>query len=213
MNGITLSNNLQHLMRLHGNLSTSDLAKYTGIPQPTIHHILTGSTKKPREKALEALSTYFSVSIEQLTGKAPLPNIIPKSIKDNLQITTIPIIDWNILSSWPLAESNNLHSQEIVINKQIANNSFALIMKDESMEPMFPKNALLIFERREIPKDRDFVIIHRKGNNAVLFNRIFTENNENYLKQNSEDGNFNLIKLDKIADRIIGSLIEVRIEY
>ncbi|KTD66774.1 HTH-type transcriptional regulator [Legionella steelei] len=213
MTTMTLSNNLQHLMRIHGNISVSELARLTGLPQPTIHHILSGSTKNPRKKALEELSNFFSVSVNELTGLETLPAVIPDVIKEDLQISTIPIIEWDSLKTWPL-EANKIHDkQEILINQKIAKNSFALIMPDDSMEPLFQKNSLLIFDSGKNPKDRDFVIVNLSKEGVVLFNRLFSENNILYLRQNMEDGSLKLTRLDHSNDHILGTLIEARIQY
>ncbi|WP_231950598.1 LexA family protein [Legionella spiritensis] len=208
-----LSNNLQQLMRIHGNISVSELARVTGIPQPTIHHILTGSTKNPRKRALEELSRYFSVSIDELIGQEPLPTVIPDAVKEDLQIRTIPVIEWESLKKWP-SESDKIQDlQEIFIDKKIDNNSFALIMPDASMEPLFQQNTLLIFDSGKIPKDRDFVIVYLSKEGEIAFNRLFIENNILYLRQGLEDGSLKLTKLDKPNDRILGTLIEARIQY
>lgn len=208
-----LSCNLEQLMRIHGNLSVSDLARLTGIPQPTLHHILVGSTKNPRKKSLEALADFFSVSIPQLSGETPLPNAIPEAIKEDLHISTIPIIQWDMLKNWPIARVNNLCLKEVLLDKSVADNSFALVTQDSSMEPSFPQNAILIFDAGKHPKDRDFVIAHVRQNDTIFFNRLFVDNNENYIKQNIEDGNAKLIKLNNAIDRILGTLIEVRTPY
>ncbi|EHL31838.1 LexA family protein [Legionella drancourtii] len=213
MTEMTLSNNLQQLMRIHGNISVSELARLTGIPQPTIHHILTGSTRNPRKKALEELSLYFSVSINELTGQEPLPAVIPDSVKENLQISTIPVIEWASLKTWPSTTVKTQDSQEILIDKKIAKNSFALVMPDASMEPLFQQNSLLIFDSGKTPKDRDFVIVYLSKEEIVAFNRLFIENNTSYLRQGLEDGSLKLTKLDKPNDRILGTLIEARIQY
>lgn len=210
---MTLSNNLQQLMRIHGNISVSELARLTGIPQPTIHHILTGSTKNPRKKALEELSRFFSVTINELIGQEPLPAVIPDTIKENLQISTIPVIEWESLKAWPSEAAAKQDRKEILIDKKIEKNSFALAMPDESMEPFFQKNTLLIFDSGKPPKDRDFVIVYLSKEDAISFNRLFIENNTCYLRQNMEDGSLKLIKIDKPADRILGTLIEARIQY
>ena len=213
MSKITLSSNLEQLMRIHGNLSVSDLARATNLPQPTLHHILSGSTKKPRKNALEGLANFFSVSIQQLIGKDPLPNIIPEAIKDDLRLRTIPIIQWDVLKNWPQASTTNGHLKEVLLDREVADNSFALVLQDSSMEPLFQKNSLLIFDLGKTPIDRDFVIAHLGRDDTILFNRLFNDNNENYIKQNLEDGDAKLIKLDSNTDRIIGTLIEVRIQY
>lgn len=210
---MTLSNNLQQLMRIHGNISVSELARLTGIPQPTIHHILSGSTRNPRKKALEELSRYFSVSINELTGQEPLPAVIPDAVKENLQISTIPVIEWASLKKWPSEVIKTQDSQEILIDKKIDKNSFALVMPDASMEPLFQQNSLLIFDSGKTPKDRDFVIVYLSKEEIVAFNRLFIENDTFYLRQGLEDGSLKLTKLDKPNDRILGTLIEARIQY
>lgn len=213
MTEMTLSNNLQQLMRIHGNISVSELARLTGIPQPTIHHILTGSTRNPRKKALEELSCYFSVSINELIGQEPLPAVIPDAVKENLQISTIPVIEWESLKKWPSETVKTQDTQEILIDKKIDKYSFALVMPDASMEPLFQQNSLLIFDSGKTPKDRDFVIVYLAKEELVAFNRLFIENNTFYLRQGLEDGSIKLTKLDKPNDQILGTLIEVRTQY
>ncbi len=200
-------------MRIHGNISVSELARLTGIPQPTIHHILTGSTRNPRKKALEELSRYFSVSINELIGQEPLPAVIPDAVKENLQISTIPVIEWESLKKWPSETIKTQDTQEILIDKKIDKNSFALVIPDASMEPLFQQNSLLIFDSGKTPKDRDFVIVYLAKEELVAFNRLFIENNTFYLRQGLEDGSIKLTKLDKPNDQILGTLIEARIQY
>lgn len=43
-----------------------DLQRATGVPQPTIHRILTGESSDPRTKTLEPLADYFKVSVADL---------------------------------------------------------------------------------------------------------------------------------------------------
>lgn len=207
----TLSKSLQQLMQIHGNISISDLARQTGIPQPTLHHMLSGATKNPRKKSLEVLANFFAVSVNQLMGNEPLPNIIPEAIKTNLKITTIPIIKWDLLKEWPSVDTKSFN--EILLDKEVSENSFALVMPDASMEPMFPKNSLLVFDYGKVSNDRDFVILYINRNDEVFFNRLFTDNDEYFIKQKLQDGNAQLVKFDPAIDRIIGTLIEVRIQY
>ncbi len=212
MSNMDLCSNLQQLMRIHGNLSVSDLARLTDVPQPTLHHILMGATRNPRKKSLEALSTFFSVSTEQLKGNEPLPNIIPKTIQEDLKISTIPIIEWDMLKEWPIP-TESLGLREILLDKTVTDHSFGLVVQDSSLEPLFPQNALLIFDFGKKPLDRDFVIVKLEQNEDILFNRLFTDNHGSYIKQELEDGNAKLIKLDQQTTRIIGTLIEVRIQF
>ena len=200
-------------MRIHGNISVSELARLTGIPQPTIHHILTGSTKNPRKKALEELSRFFSLSVEQLIGNEPLPTIIPDGVKKDLQISTIPIVEWDLLKNWPASKTDIQESQEVLLNKTVATDSFALVIHDDSMLPRFQQNTLLIFDSGKTPKDRDYVIVYLSKSHTIEFNRLFYENNAFYLRHDLGDGNLQLTKLDPSYDRILGILIEERIPH
>src|SRR5580700_5344553 len=96
----TISHNLHRLLQLHGDLSLSDLARETHIPQPTLHHILDGKTKKPRRQALEAIANFFSISVAELIGSIPMSLTIPTVIKDKLEISTVPLIDWEMAKYW-----------------------------------------------------------------------------------------------------------------
>ncbi len=208
---MTLSDNLQQLMRIHGNISISELARLTNIPQPTIHHILSGSTKNPRKNALDALSLYFSVSIEQLLGQESLPVIIPDTIKKDLQIHSVPVIEWKTLENWPMNKAAG--SRDILLDHEIGKDSFAIIVNDSALEPMFSQKTLLIFDAGKQPIDRSYIAVHLGKENTVLCNSVFIENNQRYVKQNLPNGNVQLIKLNQEHDRILGTLIEARILY
>src|SRR3990167_10291109 len=113
-----IGDNVQQLLKLHGDLSLSDLARETQIPQPTLHHIIEGKTKKPRRQALEALANFFSISIAQLTGAIPLSPTIPDAIKDTLKISTVPLIDWGSAKDWSRDKIATSKFDEGILYKQ-----------------------------------------------------------------------------------------------
>lgn len=214
MKNQTLSDNLQKLLKLHGDLSLSDLARETNIPQPTLHHIVEGKTKKPRRQALEALANFFSISISQLTGTISLSPLLSETIKNNLKISTVPIIPWENAKDWKKSKNNLLKYDEIILNHQIDRNAFALKLVDSSMEPLFQENSILIFDPTKTAKDRDFVLAHLKKSDTLIFNRLFVESNSNcYIKQDKRNGDANLIKLNFSHDKIIATLTEARLQF
>lgn len=209
-----LQENLQQLMRVYGNLSVSDLAHFTGLPQPTLYHVLSGSTKKPRKKLLDVVARYFNITIEQLVGDAPLPNTIPDPIKENLNLSTVPIIQWEMLALWPNVPKEGGRVQEILLDKKLARHSFGLVVsKQFVLQPIFPEHALLIFEFGRKPNDRDFIIIRKDKGQKILFNRYLTDIDGDFVKQDLESGNANLLKIDYSQDTILGTLIEARIQF
>jgi len=56
---------LQHLIEERDTNPTA-LAAATGVPQPTIHRILSGESKDPRTATLQPLADFFDVSVEFL---------------------------------------------------------------------------------------------------------------------------------------------------
>lgn len=60
-----LAANLRTLMEIH-ELSENKLSTETGVPQPTIHRILKGSSKEPRDSTLEPIARFFQISLERL---------------------------------------------------------------------------------------------------------------------------------------------------
>ena len=209
----TISDNLRHLLKMHDDLSISELARQTEIPQPTLHHLLNGTTKKPRATVLEKLADFFSISIPQLVGTVPLTTTIPDSIKRSLKINTLPIIDWQSLDTWPEIKSPSQHFDEVILNRDVGEDAFAIFMNIPNMETLFPENSLLLFDPAKKPQDRDFVIVHVKDKQAILFNRLFIDKSEMFIKQDQADGNAQLIRIKSDEDKIIGTLIEVRLQF
>lgn len=208
----TIGHNLQTLLKFHGDLTLSDLAKATGIPQPTLHHIAEGKTKKPRRHALEALAAFFAISIPQLTGRLALSSNIPDSIKQSLKISTIPLIDWELAKNWNRKNHDCSQFREIILDKSTDKNTFALQLHDASMEPLIQENSILIFDPTKTPKERDFVLVHLEKTNLVVCNRLFIDNKNLYLKQDKMDGDATLVKLNIPKDKIIATLIQIRLE-
>lgn len=209
----SIGENLQKLLKLHGDLSLSDLAKETQIPQPTLHHIIEGKTKKPRRQALEALANFFSISIPQLTGAIPLSPTIPDTIKDTLKISTVPLITWELAKDWKRENYDLSKFDEIILDKQIDKNAFALQLQDSSMEPLFQEKSILIFDPSKKANERDFVLVYLFKSNTIKFNRLFVDRNNFYVKQEKKDGNAELIKLSQPDDHIIATLIEARLHF
>ncbi len=209
----TISENLQRLLKLHGDLSLSDLARETNIPQPTLHHIVEGKTKRPRRQALTALADFFSISISQLTGAISLSPIFSEKIKSSLKISTVPIIPWDHAKEWKRAKNNLLKFDEVILNHLIDENAFALKLSDSHMEPLFQEQSILIFDPSKTAKDRDFVLIYIKKLDLVIFNRLFVDHSKYYLKQDKKNGDANLIKLNFLHDKIVATLVEARLQF
>lgn len=79
-----LAENLRRAMAVES-LSENQLSRNTGVPQPTIHRILSGRVADPRDGTLRPLAEYFGVSVEELrTGylatSRPSNNIVAEPV-------------------------------------------------------------------------------------------------------------------------------------
>ncbi|MBA3535177.1 MAG: helix-turn-helix domain-containing protein [Tatlockia sp.] len=209
---MSLKDNLKKLMIRHGNLSVSDLAKATKLPQPTLHQLYSGTTESPRRKTLEILANYFSVTINQIIGTESLPDTLPKQIKKQLDIKTTPILSLDDLYNWP-DKIDIENKEEIILENRNCGLTFAIEMIGSSMEPLFPCGCLLIFDVNKIPKDRDCVIIYLNDTDKFSFKRILMDGNASYIKSiNPELNDIATIKVTP-NDKIIATLLEARLKF
>jgi len=70
-----VSNVLSYLMKKQG-LSENKLARDSGVPQPSIHRILTGDVQDPMTKTIKPLADYFKITVAQLRGEAPIETFV-----------------------------------------------------------------------------------------------------------------------------------------
>lgn len=198
-------------MSINGITSTHELSKLVGIPQPTLHHLLSGITSKPRAKLVNALASYFSISVEQLIGDVPLPITLPDDVKKNFGVREASVITWHEIKNWPTVDKTNL--KKIIVESKVSEHCFAVTLDDDKHEPAFSSGTTLIFDTCLSPKDRNFALVSFFDNNEVLFGKIFKENENFYIAQRNQTGEIILKKITSSKDNIIGILVESRITY
>ena len=66
-----LSTILSHLMAEKG-IKSAELARKTGIGQPVVYRLMTGTTENPQILTLKPIADFFGISIDQLLGLRPL---------------------------------------------------------------------------------------------------------------------------------------------
>lgn len=200
MTNTKLGKILSALMAKKG-LHTSKLARYVGVPQPTIHRIATGNIANPHLSSLKPIADFFSITVDQLKGLDPIPELD--------QVQNIPLLNWDQLDKNSRAQSKDL----IITDAKVAQNAFALTVKDASMEPIFPKGTVLIVDPMRQPKDRSYVIIKLTKKKEAIFRQLIINGDNSYLKPLSPDlENYKLLQLNK-ADSIIGIVVQARHNY
>ncbi len=167
-----LAANVHRLMRANG-MSEAELARQSGIPQPTLHKILSGKTDDPRASTLKALASVFEISIDELLSEVETPR--PPNLASNTQ--SLAIVSWSecinavnfITNLTPTNWSN------WIISEYVSPNAYGLLSK-ASMEPYFPKGTILVIDPDTVAEDGDKVVV------------LYPHTQEATLRQLSIDG-------------------------
>lgn len=206
-----LSKILQKLL-FERRINTSELARQVDLPIPTVHRLVTGKSTRPYPSSLKPIADYFSLEIAQLTGDMPIQNWGSTDNSSNLaeqHAKIIPIIAWEDLDN--ICEARE-KSDSIVLSIHTNSNCFALTMNDHSMEPLFPKKTILLFDPGKPLVDRGYVLVKLSGNYTPVFRQILIDIDHRYIKPLNLDFKEQMRLLHQ-NDIIIASLFESRINH
>lgn len=198
-------------------ITEAELARKTGIPQPTLHRILSGSTKSPRGDSLLPLANFYCITINQLIGDEPLSDDrIPGTFNPNVHgWTTIPVITWEMAANWSKTKTQ-LKKQSwgnwVSTDAVVSNNAFALMMQGDAMMPRFPDGTVLVIDPNCTPKNRDFVIGITKDQSTAACKQLLIDGSDRYLKPINKDFQSTLIKDNKDCE-IIGVVVQARMDF
>jgi SOS-response transcriptional repressor LexA len=208
---LNLNEILSRLMFQRG-IRTTDLAKRTNIPQPTLSRIMSGVTMNPHQSSLEAIAKFFELTVDQLRGVQPIPWLDPITPEAS-GWKKIPLLTWEQATKWADGKYDVNDNEQLFTDAKVGKHAYALAVKDASMEPLFPKDTLLIIDPDKIPKDRCFVIATVTNYPEVLFRQLLIDGPYQYLKPISPDfDRFKMMLLDK-NDSISGVLVQARRDY
>lgn len=206
----TFSKRLKFTMEYRGT-TQAELAREININPAAIQYLLASNAKSSRftfelANALNVNSKWLATGIGTM-----LPENDPKEIYWSERIL-IPILSEKELID--LLNNNfdvNTHpnKQWESCNKNLGNNLYAYINTDNSMQPIFSKNSLLIFDYTCMLKNQAYVIAYIKSQNYLIFRKYNESNNKKLelLPINTE-----FYKKIEITDdiKIIGTVVESR---
>lgn len=216
---IAVNNNLSRILNLllgEKKIKPAELARLTNLPQPTVQRIVAGTTMRPHLSSLEPIAKFFSLSIDQLIGLEPIPWLENK-MHSAVQINHVPIIDWNEVLPWLDMRSENYtdsNGKTIITDAKIGKKTFALTVKDSSMEPVFNIGTRIIIDPEKELKDRCFLVIKFSDSNEAIFRQLLIDGNDYFVKPLSKE--LNGSKMRKITpqdSKICGILVQTRRDY
>ncbi len=190
-----------------------DLSRKLSIPQPTIHRLITGKSTRPYKSSLQPIADFFSLTVEQLLGEEKLVNndrSAGSSLAHN-NIKAIPLIPWKLLGTFE--KTQVLSDKQIAVNYAISDKSFALIMPDSSMEPLFPTQSILIFDPMVTAHDRSYVLVKLHSVEKYVFRQLLIDVGHQYIKSLNPDLSSSKLHLLNKKDEIMACLVESRNNY
>jgi len=183
-------------------IRTAELARRINLPQPTVHRIATGACEHPHLSSLEPIAHFFSITIDQLKGQEPISRLDRSS--------KVTLLSWEEALFWP-DNKNELKICELILtDAAVGKNGFALKIKDASMDPVFPKNTILIGDPEKQARDRSYVIAKLYNHPEVIFRQLLMDAGDHYLKPLSPD--FEQYKMTNLTnnDKILSVIVQAK---
>lgn len=186
-------------------IRVAELARRVKLPQPTIHRIATGACEHPHISSLKPIADFFAISVDQLKGHEPI-SWLDKASK-------VPLLSWENLVDWSLNGNKNLHSEWLLTDANVGLNGYAVKVTDTSMDPVFPKNTLLIADPDKQYKDRSYVIAKLANFSEPIFRQLLINAEDRYLKPLSPDLSQYKMAILKEDDKILSVVVQAKRDY
>lgn len=191
-------------------MKSVDLARALDIPPPTIHRLVTGKSTRPYPSSLEPIANFFGVTTDQLLGVQPLfPEESAKASSVVASFQAVPLISWQSLSK----NKNEWEVEAQLAAGNLSNESFALTMPDHSMEPLFEKGCMLIFDPTVKPIDRCYVLVKISNNNSYVFRQLLIDVDQQFIKSLNPDISASSMRRLADDDEVIACLVETRSNF
>ncbi len=211
---INISYNMKSLMS-SASINASELARRTGVAQPIIYRLSTGQNINPKLGTICPISDYFMISVSQLIGEVPLPTD-PNYYRNeagNRGWHRVPLISWDQAAQQSIEASHIINGTYVSTDANVSAEAFALQVKSSAMEPLFPKGATVVIEPNRVPADRDFVITQMQGEHESRLKQILVDGSDRYIKSINPELEDVHPKLMKAHDKILGVMVQVKVDY
>ncbi|QIE96421.1 helix-turn-helix domain-containing protein [Pantoea stewartii] len=194
-------------------LTQAELAERAGTSQQAIEQLENGKTKRPRY--LPELARALGCEIDWLiTGTKSGTNVSPAELGNK----RIPILSYVQAGLW--TESQEYRSYDggmsyLLVDDDVSDNAFALIIEGDSMAPKFNAGDKIIVDPEVYPVPGDFVVALDGVKNQTVFKKfrptgVDSHGNDIYELVPLND-DFPTLRSETGKLSIIGTMVEHRI--
>jgi len=207
---ISVQETLEWLLEQH-DMTEAELARKAGMPQPTLHRLLSGATPDPRVSTLIPIAKLFNIPLGQLVGQEPLVLKANSEPTHKKILTKIPLIPWDQAIAWhKLVGDYTPRNWDywVTTSLEISSNSYALTIESKSLPELFSYGSVLIVDPNHEPQDSSYVIAYRRSDKSTTIKRLSFEGNNRWLVPLNEK--INAIIYDEDTE-ICGTIIQVNV--
>ena len=175
---------INQLMEKIGHISENKLAGEIGMPQQTIHRLLSGATPDPRISTLKPIAKYFDITIGQLIGDEPIKSTYGNNNHDLKTYVQIPLMHWEQVKIYENTVNELNHTNWIdwiSTNLPVSKSAYALKISDKSLPTPFLYNTIIIVDPEIQPADNDVVVAYDKETDSAYLRRLFYEGKKQFI--------------------------------
>lgn len=184
---------IQRLMASRGPDSEAELARRAGVKQPTLHRIIAGESKDPKNENLEPIARYYQLTVSQLRGEAPIAGesaSLGFNVEPAPDVRAVPLISWvqagrtePVEDPYPPGEGE----KPIYTSKRVGPRAFALRIRGDSMEnpagrPTFPDGCIIVVDPDRQANIGSFVVVRMQNNSEATFKQLVEDAGLRFLK-------------------------------
>mgnify|MGYP003670214632 FL=1 len=222
----SIAQTLHHLMHRYDEgrgISENALSRATyevlgedkGVPQPTIHRILSGSSKDPKSLTIQRLAEFFGVTEAQLRGHDPLP--MRPGVEDGkgrYLAASLPVLTWEQVGRLDsMLEEIRRGTIEVPFEtiQRAGPQAFALFVQGDAMHGSgrysFPEGTRITVDPTLEARHGSFVVATAPGYSSPIFRRLEIEGGIRRLVPLNDRPGYEIIAMTS-HDHVIGKVIE-----
>lgn len=185
--------------RIEREMSVAELARRSGVPQPTVHRILNRDSKSPRIENIRSLASALGVDASSLPGANMLADTnqaySTELASGPRMQSRVPVISW--VQAGMFCEAVDLYALEsaeewLDCPFPHSPRAFCLVIKGLSMSPDYRPNEIILVEPEVEAQHNDDIVV-RTPEGEATFKRL----------QRTEDGTYLLALNPDFPNRII----------